>query len=171
MVLMKKLLALAERGVGGEKETAKKKLMELMEKYGVSDTDLKNESLEDHEFKYGDKNEKKLLCQIFYKINHEREVLAYKRGRGRHTILVFRATREEAIQARVEYDFYKQLWREEQDFLLECFVQKHRLFWQGPDAPSQELDEKTEKRMWQMMKVMKDKELHKTIESKESQSA
>lgn len=33
--LLKKLQALAERGVGGEKETAERKLRQLMEKYGM----------------------------------------------------------------------------------------------------------------------------------------
>ena len=79
--LMKKLMALAERGVGGEKETTKRKLAQLMDKYGVSDADLSDEALEDHEYKYRDQNEKKLLRQIFYKINHERDVLIYRRGK------------------------------------------------------------------------------------------
>ena len=165
--LMKKLMALAERGIGGEKETAKRKLAQLMDKYGVSDADLSDEALEDHEYKYRDQNEKKLLRQIFYKINHERDVLIYSQGRGMHSILIFRATKAEAIQAGIEYEFYRQLWKEEQDFLMECFIQKHRLFRLDPDAPTQDLDEETSKRMWQMMQAMEDKQLQRMIESKE----
>lgn len=165
--LMKKLMALAERGVGGEKETAKRKLAQLMDKYGVSDADLSDEALEDHEYKYRDQNEKKLLRQIFYKINHERDVLIYSQGRGMRSIMIFRATKAEAIQAGIEYEFYRQLWKEEQDFLMECFIQKHRLFRLDPDAPTQDLDEETSKRMWQMMQAMEDKQLQRMIESKE----
>ena len=155
--LMKKLMALAERGIGGEKETAKRKLAQLMDKYGVSDADLSDEALEDHEYKYRDQNEKK----------HERDVLIYSQGRGMHSILIFRATKAEAIQAGIEYEFYRQLWKEEQDFLMECFIQKHRLFRLDPDAPTQDLDEETSKRMWQMMQAMEDKQLQRMIESKE----
>ena len=150
-----------------EKETAKRKLAQLMDKYGVSDADLSDEALEDHEYKYRDQNEKKLLRQIFYKINHERDVLIYSQGRGMHSILIFRATKAEAIQAGIEYEFYRQLWKEEQDFLMECFIQKHRLFRLDPDAPTQDLDEETSKRMWQMMQAMEDKQLQRMIESKE----
>lgn len=35
--LLNKLKALAERGVGGEKETAQRKLQELMEKYEIDE--------------------------------------------------------------------------------------------------------------------------------------
>lgn len=41
--LLNKLKALAERGVGGEKETVQRKLKELMKKYGVEEADLSDE--------------------------------------------------------------------------------------------------------------------------------
>lgn len=50
--LMKKLQRLAERGVGGEKEGAQKKLQQLMKKYNIEESDLSDDKLEDHEWKY-----------------------------------------------------------------------------------------------------------------------
>ena len=50
---------------------------------------------------------------------------------------------------------------------MECFIQKHRLFRLDPGAPTQDLDEETSTRMWQMMQAMKDKQLQRMIESKE----
>ena len=41
--LLNKLKALAERGVGGEKETAQRKLQELMEKYEIDENDLSDD--------------------------------------------------------------------------------------------------------------------------------
>ena len=41
--LLNKLKTLAERGIGGEKETAQRKLEELMRKYGVEEADLSDE--------------------------------------------------------------------------------------------------------------------------------
>lgn len=38
--LLKKLQALAERGVGGEKETAERKLKQLIKKYGIEEAEL-----------------------------------------------------------------------------------------------------------------------------------
>ena len=67
--LLNKLKTLAERGIGGEKETAQRKLKELMKKYGVEET-----------------------------------------------------------QIRIEYEFYKELWKEEVEFLFKVFIQKHNIF-------------------------------------------
>lgn len=45
--LMKKLQRLAERGVGGEKEGAQKKLQQLMKKYDIEESDLSDDKLEE----------------------------------------------------------------------------------------------------------------------------
>ena len=58
--LLNKLKALAERGVGGEKETAQRKLKELMKKYGVEEVDLSDEKKENFKFKYKNKFEKQM---------------------------------------------------------------------------------------------------------------
>lgn len=50
--LIKKLQRLAERGVGGEKEGAQKKLQQLMKKYDIEESDLSDDKLEDHEWKF-----------------------------------------------------------------------------------------------------------------------
>lgn len=60
--LLNKLKALAERGVGGEKETAQRKLQELMEKYEIDENDLSDDKKENYQFKYKNKFEKQLIC-------------------------------------------------------------------------------------------------------------
>lgn len=64
--LMKKLQRLAERGVGGEKEGTQKKLQQLMKKYDIEESDLSDDKLEDHEWKYHNDFELRLLgfCTI-----------------------------------------------------------------------------------------------------------
>lgn len=161
--LIKKLQELAERGIGGEKETARKKMAALMDKYGVTEKDLTDEKISDHEITYSGKHERKLLYQILYKINHERGVYRYSHGAGRNTILIFRATEAEAVQAQVEFEFYKSLWAEEVDFLLQCFVQKHRIFRTDPDAPTSYASEEETSRMMHMMMGMQSKTLQKWI--------
>ena len=52
--LLKKVRALAERGVGGEKDAAAKTLEKLMKKYGISDEELAEETAERVEFKVKD---------------------------------------------------------------------------------------------------------------------
>lgn len=59
---IKKLQALAERGVGGEKDTAAKMLQKMLEKNGISSLDeLESEKYEYTLFSYRGKHEIKLL--------------------------------------------------------------------------------------------------------------
>lgn len=44
--LLKKIKALADRGVDGERESAQTLLARLMEQYGISETDLEEERRE-----------------------------------------------------------------------------------------------------------------------------
>lgn len=66
---IKKLQALAERGVGGEKTTAQKKLAKLLKDNGINSLDeLQKEEYEYTIFSYNGKNEIKLLRQCMYKV-------------------------------------------------------------------------------------------------------
>ena len=65
---IKKLQALAERGVGGEKTTAQKKLAKLLKDNGINSLDeLQKEEYEYTIFSYNGKHEIKLLRQCMYK--------------------------------------------------------------------------------------------------------
>lgn len=78
---IKKLQALAERGVGGEKTTAQKKLAKLLKDNGINSLDeLQKEEYEYTIFSYNGKHEIKLLRQCMYKVmgaksdrNHTRQ--------------------------------------------------------------------------------------------------
>ena len=128
--LLNKLKALAERGVGGEKETAQRKLQELMEKYEIDENDLSDDKKEKYQFKYKNEFEKKLIKQIAYrtfKKEWSERMYTYSRGRGKRSIMLIECTKAEEIQLRIEYEFYKDLWKEEAEFLFNVFIQKHRI--------------------------------------------
>lgn len=160
--LLKKLKALAERGEDGERETARRKLDELMVKYGVDDADLSDDILSDVEFRYRDEAERKILNQVFYKINHERKIFVYSRSRAK--VLLWRCTVAEDIRAKIEYEFFRDLWRDEVQTFLSAFVQKHGIFRDDPDAPTTEIDGELLARMRMMMNGMQDKQLLLQIE-------
>lgn len=66
---IKKLQALAERGVGGEKTTAQKKLAKLLKDNGINSLDeLQKEEYKYTIFSYNGKHEIKLLRQCMYKV-------------------------------------------------------------------------------------------------------
>ena len=60
--LLKKLKTLAEQGIGGEKETAQKKLEQLMQKYNVEEQELSDDVVERYEFRYHGEFEKKTVA-------------------------------------------------------------------------------------------------------------
>lgn len=64
----KKIQALAECGYLGEAETAKRKLEEYINKYGLSWDDLSNERVQDYNFQVVGNLEMRIFNQIVYRI-------------------------------------------------------------------------------------------------------
>lgn len=130
--LMKKLQRLAERGVGGEKEGAQKKLQQLMKKYDIEESDLSDDKLEDHEWKYHNDFELRLLKQTIYKVMGKdglNQMYHYRSGKGKKTIQGVQCTKVQAIQIGIEYEFYCETWKEEHDC---CYADtsenRHKIF-------------------------------------------
>lgn len=170
--LLKKLQALAERGVGGEKETAQKKLKQLMKKYGVEDADLSEDEEEDHDFRYHNEFEKKILRQLFYKIvpDFRSRTYFYKCGKGSKSTYGIRCTKAQALQIQIEYDFYCDLWKEEVDFFMSAFIQKHRIFalpTNREHVDTTPMSKQDILRMGLMMDGMKNKSIQPMLETKE----
>lgn len=171
MEILKKLRALAERGVGGEKEGAQKKLDQLMKKYNIQEMDLSDELEEDHDFRYHNEYEKILLRQLFYKIvpDFKSKAYSYKYGRGSKTTLGVSCTKAQALQIQIEYEFYRDLWKEEIDFFMEAFIQKHRIFaepTEGGGTDESEMSMVDLLRMAAMMEGMQNKSVKPLLESK-----
>ena len=158
--LLNKLKALAERGVGGEKETAQRKLQELMEKYEIDENDLSDDKKEKYQFKYKNEFEKKLIKQIAYrtfKKEWSERMYTYSRGRGKRSIMLIECTKAEEIQL------------EEAEFLFNVFIQKHRIF--DPEGSCKKdhyrMKEQDLKRMSMMEMLLQDKTMTKMLEARE----
>jgi hypothetical protein len=167
---LKKLKALADRGVGGERDSAQKLLEKLMVKYHVQEADLSDEQLEDYDFHYHNKYEKSLLVQTISKFAHGRKVFRYTCGKGSRTIRIVRCTKAEALQIQIAYDFYVELWNEELDVFLEAFIRKHDILDSSPGANQVEISEEHLERLAAMMAGLQDRPLNKMLESGERDS-
>lgn len=171
--LIKKVQALAERGVGGEKETAEKKLNMLMKKYGIESLELDEDRLDDYDFKFSGSIEKKILRQVIYKVLRDPEkvgksIFYYRYGAGSKSTLIVNCTKAEEIEIRIQFDFYKDLWKEEQELLLDAFIQHHRLFGTGT-ADSRDLTPEEIERIQRMFKMeagLQDKTMTPMLEEK-----
>ncbi len=120
-----KILALANRGIGGEKINAQNILKKRLEKYGITIDDIDDErpKLPKH---YCCKNvyEKKLLHQIFaFVTNTHRPLTSVEAKR-----VYFKATAIEHIEIEAMFAYYRRLMKEENELFYIAFINKHDIF-------------------------------------------
>ena len=68
----------AEKGVGGEKETALRMYEELKAKYDITDDEANVDEVKVRWFSYSTEIDRELLLQIFYKVTGDASSYAYK---------------------------------------------------------------------------------------------
>ena len=156
--LLKKIRALAERGVGGEADNAEEILRRLMEKYGVSEDELDEEERRRHDFEYHGKEQEKLLRQVVYKVTggYAYNLVYRASGRKVKTRLGADCTAAEKVDIEFLFDFYTRLWERERDAFLSAFIQKHRIFTIRDDIEPQEVSREELLKMQALMLGMSD---------------
>ena len=133
---IKKLQALAERGVGGEKTTAQKKLAKLLKDNGINSLDeLQKEEYEYTIFYYNGKHEIKLLRQCMYKVMGAKSDRTAYKPYGRR----------QKIEIELEFEFYRNVFYEELSTFMDAFIQAQKIF--PEDAPVGDYDEFNERDM------------------------
>ncbi|GAB6071550.1 hypothetical protein JCM30760_26480 [Thiomicrorhabdus hydrogeniphila] len=126
----KKLLLLAEQGVGGEKVNAEKFLHRLLAKHGIKISDLNDTKTEEFRIKIkGKKLHTKLLAQICYSVNPD---VALFSTRGNRSAFVIESTKSDFIEIELKYTIYAKAFDEQlstlsNDFYL-AFIQKNKIF-------------------------------------------
>ena len=136
---IKKLQALAERGVGGERETAQKKLQKMLEDNKIiSLEELEEDKVEYFLFSYNGKHEIPLLKQCVYKVLGAKTDRTYYRSRGYRQKLGLYCTKAQKIEIELEFEFYKKVFYEDLTTFMIAFIQKQGIF--PPDAPKSDKD-------------------------------
>lgn len=168
---LKKLYALALRGVGGEKEQAEAILKKLIKKYGVSMEEIDEDVIKEFKINYSGAAERKILMQIVYKVTNETGRtygFVYKKsGRDCRTILGVSCTEAQKIEIEFLFDFYKKLYKKELEALLLAFIHKHELFGrlkEGEQGAQLSLEE--EAKLYAMMGVLSNESPLLQIEGK-----
>ena len=77
---LKKIKALAERGVGGEKDTAMKIYEDLKARYELEDEEIMQDEVTIHWFGYANELEEELLKWIFYKVTGDKANISVERN-------------------------------------------------------------------------------------------
>lgn len=165
--LLRKVRALAERGVGGEAENAERLLARMMKKYGISEEELDEETRARHDFTYHGGEKKKILQQVVYKVTggYTYELIYTASGRKVRTQLGADCTPAEKVEIEYLFDFYKRLWEKEKDAFLAAYIQKHRIFAIRTDVEPQEISREEALKMGALMQGMSDESPLRAIEA------
>ncbi|MBO5386791.1 MAG: hypothetical protein J6A59_01425 [Lachnospiraceae bacterium] len=126
---LKKIKALAERGVGGEKESAIRLYNELLSKYEINEEEIFEEQLLKRWFRYSDDLDKKLLAQIFYKVTGDGQY--YEKTDKRKRMIGIECTDFELNEILFYYRFYSEHMKNELDTFIRAFFNMNSLF---PDS-------------------------------------
>lgn len=142
--LLKKIKALAERGVGGEKESAQVLLDRLMKKYGVTESDLEAERVETAWFRYRDEMERRILNQVIYMVTGKTSFGCI----GRHTNRPRKergvdCTAAERLEIEANYEFFKEAIKQEFEVFFTAFCSKNRLYPRESKVPAKSADDLT----------------------------
>lgn len=130
--LLKKLesiKALAEKGVGGEKENAEALLQTLMNKYGVTEADLEDAGARKYWIRFKAGYEERLIFQLAYKHlgdGHAFNSIGYS-GRRRKEVCV-ECTPAQYIEIEADHQFYWQALEAEMKIFYRAFLEKNNLF-------------------------------------------
>ena len=124
---------LAERGDRGEKESAAAMLDRLMEKYGITETELAEERREIAWFRYKTPLEHRLLLQVIYAVTGRAAFGCVGKHTNRPRKMVgIECTTAERLEIEFSFDFYKAAFEKELERFYMAFLQKNRIF---PDKP------------------------------------
>lgn len=123
--LAKKLKALSDRGVGGEKLNASKKLEQIMKRHGLTIEDIEGERKNYTYFKVAE-----IQHQLFIQITSSVlgigfELMKDRRKRGQFVLLL---TAFEAVEIQMKYDFYWKLYKDELDIFTSAFIAKNDIY-------------------------------------------
>lgn len=126
---LERVKALAERGVGGEKENAEALLNRLMQKYGITNDDIEDTLERDFFIRYHSAWEEKLIYQISYMHlgrGHCSGTIGTYTRRPRKMVCVT-CTPAQYIEIEADFEFYKVAWEEELAIFYSAFISKNTI--------------------------------------------
>lgn len=127
---LKGVKALADHGADGERDNAASLLAALMEKYGITETDLESAEISIHWIRYKTIYERKLLFQLAYMhlgSGHAFGCVGRHTGRQRKEVGI-ECTPAQYIEIEADYQFYRRALEEELGIFYSAFIQKNKLF-------------------------------------------
>lgn len=144
---LRKLLALAQRGEGGEKANAQRMLEKMLERHGLSIEDLNDERRQTRWFPITNTYERKLAAQIMGKVCNTWEPGVYT-SKARPKQVGVDVTAAEAIEFELHYDALRKALAEHFADAYSAFVAANCIY---PTVESQDASEPPTERDFRVM--------------------
>lgn len=130
---IRKVLALAQQGDGGEMEAAKAQLAAMLEKYGLRLEDITSEERREYEFKYRNKDEMRVFIHVLLNsFGSDADFVKDARQSRYYKTITVELTEIERIDVSNAYDYYRKAFAREKRAMLKAlfpaFIHKHDLF-------------------------------------------
>lgn len=177
---IRKIQALAERGVDGERISAEKRLVEIMEKYGISWEEIDNEEKRVIWYSAKGKDWKMLIKQLlginkirFAIIEHTdrsksaKKIRDYYQPRRAENVLM-ECTYSKFIEMTTEYEIFQRSFDDHYESFVYAFLDKNNLLAEADaDHKLTPEEEKRYDRAIMMKRGIEKAEINKQIESKQ----
>ena len=153
--LLKKIKALADRGVDGERENAQAILYRLMEQYGISEAEIEEDRRETAWFSYSQETEHRLLNQIIYMVTGKSAFgCVGKYTNRKRKKMGADCTAAERMEIEANYEFFKEAMEKELEIFYAAFANKNRLF-PSPDKleDAEDSEEETPEKLARAIKI------------------
>lgn len=124
---LRRIYELSERGVGGERDSAKATLARLLQKHGLTLPDLLSPRTEAVYFDWKHEWERRLLVQVICKVKNVRSYYSHK-VKGKRKACTVELTSLEAIDARLYYDHYRLILATQLDEFATAFFHANHLY-------------------------------------------
>lgn len=160
--LLRKIAALAERGVGGETTLAKIKLNELCKKHGINmDSVLSTEKAV--RFSFVSKEHQTLFFQILAVYIGTKNI-RFRRIFGKRMTLELVMTRDQHIRVQSDLDFFWAHYKEDMKAFKHAFLMRNHLCPKpDPDEPPQKMDIAESERIFRCMSGLNEHKNRKRI--------
>lgn len=171
---LKKLIALAERGCGGEAENARRLLEEHLRKYGMTLEDICENKTSRRTFKYRNKEERTIIIQVFLSVlGSKSEAFKEATYNASKKTIYIDLTDLEYAEISDMVAFFKSQFNKEKKRLMKdilyAFVKKHNIFDCTPnddEASNKEIDLEELMRILSLSNGMEDVTYRKAISNK-----
>jgi len=158
-----KILALAEGGVGGERENAKRFLDAELKRRGLTMQDLDDQTTSLSEFAFKSKTERQLLMQIVAMVINSRSFKCYSEKGKFHVML----TKQQKAEVELFYPIYRAALAKTIKTAVHAFIHKNNIFPEdapAADSPKASLADQLE--VLAMANTLKKTQVHRAVENK-----